>query len=353
LNFSISKYNLILGLVLGWIMKLILNYYGAIGHRFGVVIKEAGEIPAAIYRYKIFENVSLLFTVVFMFLAIQHRRNAFYWIIFSMGLLFEVIFGLVSGARSTLLFVFFGVFLVDYFHRGYLRWAWVAGGGIVLVFAMTVLKDFKEFAMKSPDQAATADPVAYLKSASAYRDQIDKGANTNDAMQHAMYMSMVGRFNYVNEATQVMRYKQVEGLKESDPDFVTPFFTFPLFAVVPQFWILGKPVESYGGWATHLLIKSRRFSIAFSPVGFSYLAGGVIFVLVIFFILGVLMKWLEYLFNNIKTVIGFILFLALLKLLVMFDTAVWATFLNLVRYGILFPPLMWFLLRKWPKPRLV
>jgi hypothetical protein len=165
-------------------------------------------------------------------------------------------------------------------------------------------------------------------------------------------MSMVGRFNYVNEATQVMRYKEIEGLKESDPDFIGPFFTFPLFAIIPQFWILGKPVESYGGWATELLVNSRRFSIAFSPVGFSYLAGGPLFVLFIFFILGILMKWLEYLFTNIRTVIGFILFLALLKLLVMFDTTVWATFLNLVRYGILFPPLMWLLLRKWPKTRL-
>ena len=347
-NLKVPDYKLLWGLIIGWIFKLILNAYGAIGHRIGYVIKEAGHVPGYIYRFKIFENVSLLFTVCFLFLAIKYKTNRFYWMVFFLGLGFEIIFAATSGARSTIIFVFLAVFLVDYFHHGYLRWIWVAGGIGILVLAMTILKDFKDFALKQPGEASQlTDPLAYIKSANNYRDQIAKGVKADDALRRSMFLTAVGRFNYVNEASQVMRYKKVIGLKESDPDFLGPFFTFPLYAVVPRFWVLGKSTESYGSWVTHLLIRSRKFSVAMSPLGYSYMTAGPVLVCLVFFLIGILTKALEKCMAWISGVGAFILFLALLKVIVLFDTVVWASLLNVIRYGLLFPPILWALLKKW------
>ena len=144
-----------------------------------------------------------------------------------------------------------------------------------------------------------------------------------------------------------MSEKEIKGLQPKDPDFFTPMFTFPVFAVVPKYFLFNIETQSIGGWAAHLLAGSRKYSIAISPVGYSFLAGGTTMVALVFLFLGILMKAGESLLNHVGGVVAFILYFSILRLLFLFDTEVWTTFLNLIRYGILLPPLLWFLLRKW------
>jgi hypothetical protein len=166
---------------------------------------------------------------------------------------------LTTGARSSVIFVFLAAFFVDYFHHGRLRLAWVVAGIVLLVLAFTLLQDFKTFAMRESRQAAAIkDPIAFIQSANNYRSQLNKGKDHDKAASHSLYLTAVGRFNYINEATQVMRHKQTKGLTPKDPDFSGPFFTFPFFAIVPQYWILGREVEGYGAWVTDLLLNTKK-----------------------------------------------------------------------------------------------
>src|SRR5688500_4976341 len=136
-------------------------------------------------------------------------------------------------------------------------------------------------------------------------------------------------------------------MDDNDSDFLSPMFTFPLFAVVPRYYILGQENVGYGGWVTRVLTGSKRYSIAISSLGYSYMAGGTIMVLIVFGIVGVLMKFAGKLFMQIKTVVAFILFLAILKMLVQFDTVVWSSFLTLIRYAIFLPIIFWVFLRRY------
>ena len=220
-------------------------------------------------------------------------------------------------------------------------------GVLTLVFAMTILNDFKTYAFENPEKAANKDPIEFILNAASFSQKIDKTIGDNKELKRLLYLKAIGRFTYVNEATQVIRYKEVKGLKNTDPNFLRPFLTFPFFAIVPQYWILGEEAQGIGAWVTQLLSKTRKYDTAMSPIGYSYLAGGPGLVLVVFFIFGVLMKSLEYIMRNIHGVIAFILFLNLLKWLVLFDTVVSATFLNLIRYALLLPPLLWLVFKKW------
>src|SRR5205085_9168219 len=141
-NFPVSHYMLLIGLVVGWYIKLLLNQYGAIGFKFGLVVQKAGYIPGLIYRLKVFEDLSLLFMIIFMYLAYAHKRNYFYWTAFIIAVIFEVVFALTTGARSSILYVFFGIFLVDYYFKKRIRLAWIIGGTAMIIFAMTVLQSF-------------------------------------------------------------------------------------------------------------------------------------------------------------------------------------------------------------------
>jgi hypothetical protein len=283
-----------------------------------------------------------------MYLAYAHRRNYFYWSVFGLAVIFEVVFALTTGARSSILYVFFGIFLVDYYFKKRIRIAWIIGGSLMVIFAMTVLQSFKEYALNPASHVTNVtDPIEYLKNANVYRNQLAKKVKPGKAIQRTLFLNAIGRLNYVNETAQVMRYKKVVGLQPEDPDFFTPMLTFPVFAVLPKYVLLGIESQSIGGWAAHLLAGSRKYSIAISSVGYSFLAGGTAMVAVVFLFLGILMKAGESLLVYVGGVVAFILYFSILRLLFLFDTEVWTTFLNLIRYGILLPPLLWLLLRKW------
>lgn len=346
-DYSVSHSRMLAGLIFGWIVKLILNYYNAIGHKVILVIERQGSIPPIIMRLKIFEDVSLLFMIVFMFLYYQNKRNKIYRNIFFAALAFEIIFAITSGARFPIVAVFLSVFFVDYFFSERLKVKWVMSGIVVLVMAMTVVAAYKEFVFNQRDTVAeVSNPFESIQMAIEYNNEQGVDPRMKSELRHIAYLAAVTRFNYVNEVAQMIRYKNVSGLSPRDPDFLTPFFTFPIFAVLPKYYLFGIPEESYGIWASKYLSGSTTTSIAISPVAFSYLAGGTAMVAIVFFILGILMKWASHLLLNVKGVIGFILILILIKYLVMFDSVAYSTYLNLIRYTILLPPVLWIAFRR-------
>jgi hypothetical protein len=42
-----------LGLLAGWAVKLVLNYYGALGHKIGILTRETGALNPIASRLKI------------------------------------------------------------------------------------------------------------------------------------------------------------------------------------------------------------------------------------------------------------------------------------------------------------
>jgi hypothetical protein len=347
LNFSVSHYTLLGGLLFGWTIKLILNYYGGLGHRFGELTKSLGHMPGFVYRLKIFEDVSLVFTLIFMFLAYRFRSNVFYRNLFLISLSMEILFAFTSGARSTIVFVFIGVFFVDYFFKERFRLIWIIAGTAILYFAMTTLNQFKSFALNPANHSIEIkDPVEYIRLASQYSNLQSQNIKDEEKVNQAIYLGAIGRFNYINEAAHVVRYKDTNGLTSKDPDFIAPLFTFPIFAVLPKFYLFGEESDNFGTWATELIVGHHRYSTAISPLGYAYAAGGTAGVAIIFLILGILMKFAGVLLAKVKSVIAFVVFLAILEHLVMFDSVVSGTFLNLVRFGLLLPPILWLVFKK-------
>ncbi len=347
LNYRISVYALIGGWLVGCIIKLIINYYGAIGHKYIVLIQSQGHIPEIVSRLKVFENVSLLFWMMILFLVYQQGRNKLLMGIIIIGGLFEFVFAITSGARGTIVFLFLVLFFVDYFFRRRIKILWLLLFGIVLYASMTILSKYKDYVFTTSNEATmVSNPFESIELAIKYNENKVLTREQKKAINQAARISIIGRFNYVNEMVQMMQYKNNHGLDANDPDFVTPFITFPVFAVLPKFYLFGIVDEGYGMWVTRFLTGGKRSSTAISPVGFLYMSGGVIFVLFIFALLGILMKAAGYLLLNVHSVMGFVIFLVIMSYLVMFDTVVYGTFINLIRFGILLPPVLWFFLRK-------
>lgn len=344
-DYKISYMRLFYGWIIGCIIKLVINYYGAIGHKYIILTLEHAYIPPFVMRLKVFENLSILFFIMLLFVYYQHRNNLFLRGVLIVGFLFELVFALTSGARFTIVMLFLSVFLVDYVFSKRLKFMWVVIMSGVLYLSMTIIASYKEYIFHDHREVLHHETsIKSFQDALEYNKEKQASLQMNDELREAARIAVIARFNYVNELAQMIYYKNVEGMKPNDPDFVYPFLTFPVFAVLPKYYLFGVEEPGYGYWATKRLTGGRRTSTAISPIGFSYLAGGSALVIVVFILLGIFMKWVGLLINNISSVVGLILFLPLMSQLAMFDSVVTGTYINLIRYGLLLPIVLWFFL---------
>jgi hypothetical protein len=120
-------------------------------------------------------------------------------------------------------------------------------------------------------------------------------------------------------------------------------FVFPVFAILPKFYLFGIVDPGYGYWVSRYL--SRQNQTAISAIDFHIWQEELSW-FIHFGLPGVMMKACGLLLDNVHTVIGFVLFIAIMSLLVMFDTVVYGTFIDLIRFGLLLPPILWLILRK-------
>lgn len=346
-EFDISYMRLFYGWIIGCIIKLVINHYGAIGHKYIILTLNHEYLPSFVTRLKVFENLSLLFLIMMLYLYYQQKSNGFLRGVVIFGFLFELTFAVTSGARFTIIMLFLSLFLVDYINARRLKLLWVFVLSGVLYLSMTVIASYKDYIFHDTKQLTMDEnTIESFQKALDYAKDKKSSIGTSRELEEAGRIAVVGRFNYINELAQMIRYKEVEGLNANDPDFIYPFLTFPVFAVLPKYYLFGKEEIGYGYWATKRLSGGRRTSTAISPIGFTYLAGGPFLVFFVFLLLGVLMRWVGLLINNINTVVGLILYLALMSTLVMFDSVVTGTYINLIRYSLLLPFVLWIFLSK-------
>lgn len=352
-QYDIAYMRLFYGWLIGCIIKLIINYYGAIGHKYIILTLEHVYIPSFVIRLKVFENLSMLFFVMLLYESYKRRSNIFLRWIVILAFLFELMFAISSGARFTIIMLFLALFLVDYIFARRVKFIWIIVLSGVLYLSMTVIASYKDYIFHDGVQdLQSRNTFESFQDAIKYNKQKEAHLQMDSDIREAAHIAIIGRFNYINELAQMIRYKEVVGLKPYDPDFVFPFLTFPIFAVLPKYYLFGVEEPGYGYWATKRLTGGKRTSTAISPIGFSYLAGGPLLVLIVFTVLGVFMKWVGLLINNINTVVGLILYLSLMSLLAMFDSVVTGTYINLIRYSLLLPIVLWIFLSRPPSRKI-
>jgi hypothetical protein len=107
-------------------------------------------------------------------------------------------------------------------------------------------------------------------------------------------------------------------------------YSVPLQTVVPRAIWTSKPEENIGQWFTQTVWGyPYRASIAMTPFGFLYFAGGIILIVPFFFLFGIMQKALFY-FLKLGTG-GIIIFIGLLLSIVLIDSTVNGIFVSWIR----------------------
>ncbi len=283
-------------------------------------------------------NFSLILVAVKFF---KEGFNFNYRIILALIVLIEIYFGVISGLKSAVVFPVAILFICYYlvhkkFHKGF-----VVATILLLVAAYMIIEPFRIMRMKdlnfqsSPGYIVTTMMDAYSLNKSRKIIYGDEG----------IFSSIALRINAILPAAKALDFADNAGLDTQSPDFLEKIYTVPLQAFIPRVFWKSKPIEDLGRWFSFIVWGSTSAtSIAMSPIGFLYFAGGIIAVIIGFFVFGIMQRfvWNFYLGGGGQLLIYF----GFLSSVVLIDSSINGTLVSWLRNFPIILLIQTFLLKK-------
>lgn len=328
------RFGLVIALaVFGYLLKLYLIKIGLFGR---IVDDTASTVSAQTsFLYSQTRFLRSFSTLPFLFICLMYFREKTYKlkVLFITVLVLEFSFAALSGARGPIIITTFLILLSYYFSTQKIKLSMFLYVGVAFGLAFTVIMEYKDFVIA--EKPIGQSPIELISSFQNYRENMSK-AQVN-RVYGAVLENFAQRINFVDEAAMAIRYKAKFGLKASDPDFIRPLLTIPLDVVVPKF-IQKSPNVSWGLWFKVNVYRQTSdliYNIAFSAVGYLYIAGGPILIFIGFFVYGVVLKsvyrFLDY------GILGFLTYMLLLSSVIVYKTGVAPVYVGYLRIILLAP----------------
>lgn len=279
-------------------------------------------------------DLATLCLVVISFAYFKNPNNPRYKYTFFIILIVEIGFGILSGMKGTVVMPLVLSFITYYLVNNKIHKGFIVAVVIFITIAYVIIEPFRMLKSHDPNFKSTPANIvntmidAYLLNK---RTKIVYGSEN-------IFESIVSRNAYLLGASRSMQYSHKPGLRNDDPDFLEKIYTIPFQAFIPRFIWSSKPVEDQSSWySVNVWGSTPTNSVAMTPMGFLYFAGGYLFIILGFFLIGIMQKtlWQFYLAGGGQLLI----FLALLSTVVLIDSA----FNGMIVYWIRFLPVFIFL----------
>ncbi|MGB4775342.1 MAG: hypothetical protein WBP45_09235 [Daejeonella sp.] len=339
---EISENRLFLIALIAYIIKFYLYSIGLWGRILDDKYFEAGVGFKAGSQIRVLGDLSYLSFFLISIFKFRYN-NAKYNSLFFISLAFELFFGFIYGARSTFIFPFLIAFVAYYYVSRKVNLSYLLIIGVAVLIAFTVVLDYKNYTLEK----------SFTKSTSAF-DAINNFRNYNNRYSTSkknFHLSQTlnqtfGSMTFVQETAMAIR--RVDNSQDQgqfkDPGIVKAILRVPIDAFVPKF-IQGENEFAWGLWFKDEVLNYQvglKYSIAFSPIGFLYMGGGVFLVIIGFMFYGVALK-MTYNFLVNHNIFSLLTYMVLLSIVYNFDSVVSGFLVMFIRYIIIFPVIFWFI----------
>jgi hypothetical protein len=286
-------------------------------------------------------DLATLSLVVLSFSYFNNPNNHRYKYLFFIILIVEIGFGILSGMKGTVIMPLILSFIIYYlvtnkFHKGF-----IIGGIIFITIAYVIIEPFRILKSIDPNFKSTpANIVNTMVDAYFLNKRIKLVTGSEN-----IFESIVSRNAFLLPAAKALQYSDKIGLKNSDPDFFEKIYTIPIQAFIPRFIWSDKPIEDQAKWySVNVWGSVETSAVAMTPMGFLYFAGGYVFIIFGFFLMGIMQKtlWQFYLAGGGQLLV----FLALLSTVVLIDSAFNGIIVYWLRFLPIFIFLQYFILKK-------
>ncbi|OQY71293.1 MAG: hypothetical protein B6D44_13205 [Ignavibacteriales bacterium UTCHB2] len=283
-------------------------------------------------------NFSLILMALKFF---KEGFNFNYRITLALIVLIEIYFGVISGMKSAVVFPVAILFICYYlvnkkFHKGF-----IVATILLLVAAYIIVEPFRIIRMQDVNFQSTPGYIASSMMDAYSLNQSRKIISGDDNI----ITNIVSRSNYLVAAAKAVDYADNTVLDSQAPDFLEKIYTVPLQAFIPRVFWKSKPVEDLGRWFSIVVWGGTPWtSVAMTPIGFLYFTGGVLAIIIGFFVFGVMQRfvWNFYLGGGGQILIYF----GFLTTVVLIDSAVNTTLVTWLRNLPVIIILQSFLLKK-------
>jgi hypothetical protein len=330
-------YTLILISIAARLYAINLGIFGYTGT--SEQLSESAKIAFALYLFGSLGKFSLL-TVS---LSYYEHKTKKLKIIFITLIIFELLFGLISGFKTDVIIPFLIPLTAFYIIKKKINKSFLTAALIFLLVAYAVIEPFR--VLRHLDRQFSSNPVYMVNMMIEAYNLNKKYSLTNQLDTDFFLISIASRNNYLLVAARAIEYNDEVGLQPDDPDFLMKLVTIPASAFIPRAVWSNKPVEDIARWfSVYVWGAPSTSSTAMTPIGFLYFAGGNFFVFIFFIVFGIMQRTLFQFYN--KGSGGKIIYFGLVMSLIFIDSAVNGIFVDWIRSYPMLVILQYFTFRK-------
>lgn len=337
-NIILSKKKLILLLLLVNLFRfwqLSVGIYGRLASDETIQSISYQQVSQFI---KIINSASLGVLFFFGFLYQKKEISKFYFYIIF---LIELFWGFMAGSRGTFLMPILIIILSGYIVNNKFKKSSFVKIGLALFISMVIVVPFKNFYGQYRGTELTTNPITLLNEFYKYYIQeenllasVFEDPNTYNSSQHSWYYTFFHQTNYSTEIAASIRHNDLFGLDSQAPSFLNDIVFSPIYAIVPRFIWTNKSTSIHGLWFRENIlfhnIGQGTTSIAMTPLGYLYFAGGSLAIFLGFWLVGILKRSIFDLLYS-RNLANLILFLTMFSNFYYIDSSFHSIIIDFIR----------------------
>lgn len=250
-----------------------------------------------------FGALTLIITALQYYSRNTNARIRLYFFIILFG---EFAWGLLAGMKGHVMGPFIVVLIIQYLRYGRMSKSWLILIPIVIVIAYSVVEPFRNERNKNPNFEPTSvtsivNAMIIAQERQHYNrrevNDIHESNSTENVIQQendaGVLLKFLGRTNLVHDASFGIEFADKnKELPPGSPDFGENLLDAFITAFIPRFILHDKTLNNIGLWYSQVVMGQvySRSSTAMSIFTNMYFTGGIIAVLISFYIIGIVQR---------------------------------------------------------------
>jgi hypothetical protein len=194
----------------------------------------------------------------------------------------DFFFSILTGYKGAIVISVLVISIAYYLLNGRIKYVYLFLTILTLQFAYFVVSPYRIYIQRNSNFNGTSlfgIVDSFIKS--------NQMVYVNDEKQ-SDNLAILKRFNFIPEIVKFQEYMAIKGLRTDDPDFLNMTLIAPIQVFIPRIFWAEKPRADLGRVWVNQKVFGRDFnsSAAFGPVGFLYLTGGLLAIVIGFILVG-------------------------------------------------------------------
>ena len=254
----------------------------------------------------------------------------------------ELFFGLLSGSKGPMIFTLLIIGQIYYSQRNRFPTFLIPILFASLLVAYAVVEPYRQAMTTNQTRANSLSEIVSTMFTS-------EAIHLDDEQKPAVFLQALNRISMTWSASFGIEYAAVnEKLPSDSPDFLGNILMAPIYAFVPRFLMSDKPLGDLGLWYTREVIGINYYTYtAMGPFSYLNFAGGLFAVVIGFYFIGILQRYIFDVFTHLG-IGGFFIYFSFLGSITIINSSIDSMIIGIIRDMLLVLIVMFFLLKQRP-----